>query len=119
MTLKFVTDVRDHEYEVIEFHGELDISTLTQTEQQMNELLEHYHRPYLVFDLRYLKFVNSEGIGFLVATHLKMLKKNQKLILFGAQSQVQEIFELLGFSKLIPVLKNFEEVIHFIKKIKS
>lgn len=116
LTLKFVTDVRDSDYEVVEFHGELDQSNLGDTERQIADLLGHFDREYLILDLAYLRFLNSEGIGFIVATHMKLTKKKQKLLICNAKQNVMDIFQLIGLPKLIPVLPNMAETISFIKK---
>ena len=80
LTLKFVTDIRDMDYEVIEFHGELDQSNLTLTETQVADLLKSFSRKFLVFDLADLSFINSEGVGFIVSISTKLARKNQKIL---------------------------------------
>lgn len=116
LTLKFVTDVRDQDYEVVEFHGELDKSTVESTEQQLAELLAHFTRKYIIFDLSDLSFINSEGIGFIVSTFTKLAKKNCKLLLSGAKQNVADIFELVGLPKLLSVFTTVGEAIQFMKK---
>jgi len=118
LTLKFVTDVRDLDYEVVEFHGELDQSTLAITEQQIFDFLAGFQRTALIFDLRDLAFINSEGIGFIVSTYMKLVKKNQQLILCGFKSHVGEVLQLIGLPKLIPVFSHITQAIDFIKKKK-
>lgn len=118
LTLKFVTDVRDFDYEVIEFHGELDQSNLDTTEGQINDLLKNFTRKNLIFDLSDLKFINSEGVGFIVAINLKLAKKKKNLIVCGPQQNVEDIFELIGLPKLLPILATIGDAIGFIKKTK-
>ncbi len=116
LTLKFATDVRDEDYEVVEFHGELDQSTVSNAEKQVNELLENYKRKYLIFDLTNLKYINSEGIGFVVSTHVHLVKKTQSLIVCGMRPNVEEVFAAMGLPKLFQVFKTISEAISSIKK---
>lgn len=116
LTLKFVTDVRDNHYEVVEFHGELDQSTLLDTEKQMNDFLEKFDRPCLIFDFSNLKYTNSEGIAFMVTVHAKLVKKGNKLLLTRVQSNVADILEVIGIGKLIPTFHTIEEAIAYVKK---
>lgn len=116
LTLKFVTDVRDAEYEVVEFHGELDQSNLANTEEQLNGFLKHFLRANLIFDFSNLHFINSEGVGFVVATHTKLTKKNQRLFLAGVKSHVAEVLHAMGMGKIIPVYANVTDTIAALKK---
>lgn len=116
LTLKFVTDIRDLDYEVVEFHGELDQSNLADADRQLSDLLAGFSRPFLVFDLSDLKFIHSEGIGFVVSVHTKLAKKGQQLVLSGLRGNVADIFEVVGMSKLIQSFATVQEAINFIKK---
>lgn len=116
LTLKFVTNVRDLDYAAVEFHGELDQSTLNNTEKEIAEFFEAFKRKFLVFDLANLGFINSEGIGFLVSTHMKLLKRGQQLILCGLKRNVEDVIQLIGLPKLIPVFPTMSAAIDHMKK---
>lgn len=116
LSLKFVTDVRDTDYEVVEFHGELDKSTQEATEKQILEFLSTYTRHWLIFDLSDLKFINSEGIGFLMALHAKLTKKEQVILISGVAPNVADILEVVGLGRIIPTFPSLAEAIHHIKK---
>lgn len=115
LTLKFVTDVRDMDYEVVEFHGELDQSNLIQTEKQIGDLLKDFTRKFMVFDLSDLGFINSEGIGFMVSISTKLARKESKLLLTGVRANVADIFNLIGLPKLIPVVPTIADAIRLMK----
>lgn len=116
LTLKFVTDVFDHDYEVVEFHGELDQSTLPDAEQQLTALIEKYDRSFLILDLSDLGFINSEGIGFFLTTNKKLSDRNKKLIVCGVQAHVADVVKVMGLSDIIPVYQTINETINAIKK---
>lgn len=116
LTLKFVTDIRDTEYEIVEFHGELDQSTLKTAEEQIDLLLEAGKSRYFIFDLADMKFINSEGVGFIISTHVKLAKKGKQLYICAPKPNVSEVFALIGLPKLIPVFSSAAEAISFLKK---
>lgn len=116
LTLKFVTDVRNGDYEIVEFHGELDQSTIPSTEKQVADLLADFNRPYLIFDLTDLKFINSEGIGFVVTTHTTLLKKGQQLVICGLKKHVEDVMSLVGLPRLMQVFPTAQTAIDNLKK---
>ncbi len=118
LTLKFTTDVRDQDYEAVEFHGEMDQSTISNTEKQISEFLAGYKRKYLIFDFTDLKYTNSDGIGFVMSTNMNLGGKGQKLIVCGCRPNVAEVVELMGLPQMLPVLKTMSDAIEFIKKNK-
>lgn len=116
LTLKFVTDVRDNDYEVVEFHGELDKSTLDSAEEQLLKLLDSFDRGYLVFDFSDLDFINSEGIGVIVLAHAKLVTKGKQLLVCGMHKHVAEVIDAVGIGKLVPVFPKVADAINFMKK---
>ncbi|MFA6521560.1 MAG: STAS domain-containing protein [Candidatus Gracilibacteria bacterium] len=116
LTLKFTTDVRDNDYEVVEFYGELDQSTIGNAEKMVFELLEKYDRKFLIFDFTNLTFTNSEGIGFIVDVNTKLVDKKKQLILCGLRPNVAEVLEAMGVPKLFHVFSKINEAISFTKQ---
>lgn len=93
---------------MVEFHGELDQSTRQAAETQMNEFLVAFKRPKLVFDLSDLKYVNSEGIGFMMKIHASLAKNGQKLSLAGLQPNVADVMNVIGVPKIVPVFPDVQ-----------
>lgn len=114
--LNYITDVNDPDYEVIEFHGDLDKSTLQGTEAEVGKALEQFQGRAFIFDLSDLNFLNSEGIGFLVSVHSKLKKRGKELLVASPKPNVNDIFHLIGLPKIIPVLENIASAISYVKK---
>ena len=111
LTLKFLTDIKDSQYAIVEFHGELDVSTLPQAEKQIAELLGTFSRPHLIFDWQNLKYINSDGIGYVVTVHAKLSKKNMALSIARPQPQVFDICNAIGLPEIIRMFKTLPEAI--------
>lgn len=111
LTLKLVTDLKNPHYEIVEFHGELDPSSLPGLEKELAPILESYDRQALIFDLSQLKFTNSEGIGFLVTSHMKLAKRKHQLFIAAPRPNVRDVLELVGIPRLIPVYDTLADAI--------
>lgn len=115
LNLTVIQDIRDTEYLIIEFAGELDQGSLPDAEQKITEVVGTLRQPVLIFDFNRLDFINSEGIGFVVTIHTKLAKKNKKLILCALQSHVADVCNAIGLPSLIPLLPDRKAAIAFAK----
>lgn len=116
ITLKFVTDINDLDYQVIEFSGELDSASLRDVEKKIFEFLPDFRHRFLLFDFTDLKFINSEGVGFVAVVQEQLGQLGKQLILFGAEKHVADVFNAVGFEKILPIFHSIREAINFIKK---
>lgn len=103
LTLKFVTDLRKSHAVVVEFHGELDQSTIPGAERKLAEFLDTATCTVCIFDFSNLSYINSEGLGLLMSTHAKLAKRKLDLAVAAPKPNVADIFELIGLAKIIPV----------------
>lgn len=111
LTLKFVTDLRKSHAVVVEFHGELDQSTIPNAERKLAEFLESVTFTACIFDLSNLGYINSEGLGLLVSMHTKLMKQKRELCLASPRHNVSDVFELIGLAKIIPVYPTLHEAL--------
>ncbi|MEK7171862.1 MAG: STAS domain-containing protein [Patescibacteria group bacterium] len=116
LTLKFVTDISDLDYQVVEFTGELDAASVRDAEKKIFDMLPNFKHKFLLFDFTGLKFINSEGVGFMASVHAKLMHAGKQLILFGVKDHVADTFQAVGFEKMMPVFHSIREAINFIKK---
>lgn len=116
LTLQFVTNIPDLEYDVVEFNGELDQSTLPSAEKQVDDFIERLDRSYLIFDFSNLKYTSSEGIAFIVTTNTKLTKKGKQLLLANVPSNVGEVFTVTGLGKIIPTFHAMADAISYMVK---
>jgi anti-anti-sigma factor len=116
LKLKFVTDLKNMDYEVVEFHGELDKSTLPNAENQISKLVEAFDGKTFICDFSGLNFINSEGVGFLVSMHSKLCKKNRAFVLADAKPNILDILNVVGLPKIIPVFDSLSLAIESVNK---
>lgn len=116
ITTKIITDLHDIEYEVVEFEGELDTAALINLEKKMNEYIDGFIRPFLIFDFSKLKYINSDGIGFIATLNAKLVKKNAKLMITNLQPHVADVFDAIGILNVLPMYASRSQAIAAIKK---
>jgi anti-sigma B factor antagonist len=79
----------------LELVGELDLSTVYPLKLRL-ELAEREETEAIVVDLRRVTFMDSIGLGTLLAHRLRATKVGRKLLLVQGPSHIQDLFELTG-----------------------
>lgn len=84
------------------FTGRLDAQSAPEAESQVKGWLAEGEKK-LVGDLTGLDYISSAGLRVLLMTAKNLSASGGKLCLFGLQPPVQEVFDLAGFSAVIPL----------------
>jgi anti-sigma B factor antagonist len=96
MTLKIT---REEQYTLVKLeHSRLDAASAPQFRQQMREIIDADQRR-LILDLGKVSFIDSSGLGALVAT-LKALEGGRELFLCGVTENVMHLFRLTHMDKV-------------------
>lgn len=86
--------------------GHIDSSNANQIEAEIFDELGACSYSSLVLDLKALEYISSAGLRII----LKIRKKNSTVCAVNASSEVYEIFEVTGFSELLPISKAMREI---------
>jgi len=100
---------KNSEYCVVEFNGDLDKAGLEDVRSEIDDLIEDSPKKYLVFDCKNLNFINSEGIGYFLTVHYRLLKKERSLVLAGVNKHVQDVMDVIGAFQIIKYFENIEK----------
>jgi anti-anti-sigma factor len=65
--------------------------------------------PRIIFDMRQVSFVSSAGIRVILMTAKKAAAAKGGLAIFGVQSAVNEVFEISGLHRFIPITSDEHE----------
>ena len=79
----------------LELIGELDLSTAGPLKLRL-ELVEREEPETLVVDLRRVTFMDSIGLGILLAHGLRAAKAGRRLALVQGPRHIQDLFDLTG-----------------------
>ncbi len=102
-------------FQVIEFRGQMDKSNNQEVRDALSNFIDKFSDANLVFDLKYFEFINSEGVGLLVSLHYKLKKLNKNLFLVSPQPRVNDVFSIIGLSKIVPIFDNLESALTNLK----
>lgn len=95
--------------QIVEFDGEFDKAGYTDVHEQLNKSVKSFSGSKLVFDFTKLKFINSEGIGYLMEVHAHLVKEDKQLVLVGANAHVKDVFGTIGLSEIITLYPSMDE----------
>jgi anti-sigma B factor antagonist len=87
---------------VISVIGELDFSTAPRLREQILELLKG-STSNLVIDVSRLDFVDSSGLGVLVAAMKRMRERKGRLMLRSPSANTSKVLQVSGLDKLLLV----------------
>ena len=82
--------------------GDLDMSATFALEPVLDRVLADGPRE-LVLDLGGVGFVDSSGLGLLIATHERASGADVDMAITGAAPEIQRVFTIAGLDGILPV----------------
>ena len=82
--------------------GDLDMSATFVLEPVLDRLLADVPNE-LVLDLAGVPFVDSSGLGLLIATHERADRAGVDMAIAGAGPEIQRVFQIAGLDGVLPV----------------
>lgn len=101
---------QDKDVQILRLEGYVDAHTFTDFEEELTKLVEGGHY-YLLLDLEKLTYINSTGLGLLMATFRQVRQHEGDLVIAKMSDKITNIFNLLGFSRLIHTYPTEEEAL--------
>lgn len=95
---------------VVGLTGHLDTNTSAAAQEAMDGLLAGGARKVVV-DCSALEYISSAGLRVLLATAKQVERDQGVLHLFGLNETVREVFDISGFSMILPVFDTEEEAL--------
>jgi anti-sigma B factor antagonist len=87
--------------------GELDLDSSVKFQQRLSELSEQEHRPVII-DLSGLHFVDSSGLGALVATIRLPAQRRPRIVLRPSDGSVSRLLRVTRVDSLLAVAPSVE-----------
>jgi anti-sigma B factor antagonist len=87
---------------VLTLGGDLDMSATFALEPVLDRVLADHPRE-LVLDLGQVGFVDSSGLGLLIATHERTRLAGVAMVITGAGPEIQRVFHVAGLDGVLPV----------------
>lgn len=86
--------------------GRIDTTNADQVAQEIAEARAQYPHDAVILDVDDLEYISSAGLRAV----LKLRKDEPTLKVINASSEVYEIFEMTGFSEMIPIEKGYRKL---------
>ncbi len=102
--------VNGQDIHILRLEGYVDAHTFTEFEEELTQLVEG-GKYYLLLDLEKLTYINSTGLGLLMATFRQVRQHGGDLVIAKMSDKITNIFNLLGFSRLISTYATEEEAL--------
>ena len=102
--MKISTEL-DEGVTIIAFEGSLDTNTAPDAESAIDEIVQGGATKLLV-DFESLDYISSAGLRVLLATAKKLNPAGGSLRLCGLNENVNEVFEISGFSTILQIFND-------------
>jgi anti-sigma B factor antagonist len=86
----------------LDLAGDLDMNATFALEPVLDRVLADAPRA-LVLDLGDVPFVDSSGLGLLIATHERATRADVDMAIKGAGPEIQRVIHIAGLDDLLPV----------------
>nr|CBH32110.1 putative tetR family transcriptional regulator [Streptomyces albaduncus] len=93
---------------VVEIDGDMDGHTSPMIRDALIELIDEGHR-HFILDLNFVPFLDSMGLGMIVAVTKRIRGRDGSLRIVSASSRVLRIFDLSGMRQSYEVYHSREE----------
>jgi anti-sigma B factor antagonist len=97
-------------YLVVEVRGEVDVHSAPQLRDRLTKLIDSGETA-IVVDLGWLAFIDSTGLGALVAVRNEALAKSATLRLACKSERVLKIFRITGLDNVFEIFPTVEQAI--------
>lgn len=91
---------------------ELDHHIARDVREEVDEILLKRQVNYIIFDFKYVNFMDSSGIGVIIGRYKKIVNHGGRVSVVNMNDRVKKVFNLSGMSKIIDVYDTFEDAIN-------
>ncbi|HMB19804.1 MAG TPA: STAS domain-containing protein [Spirochaetota bacterium] len=104
-------EFRDHgEHKIVEVSGEVDLYNVSELKKALFSVTDGSN-PSVIVDMRNVNYMDSSGIGALVAGQKKMKAHSGKFALMNIHEDVLNILKLATLDKFFTIYETDEDLI--------
>ena len=94
--------------DVVVVEGDLDAHTAPALRDRLDAVISRAPRRVLLVDLTAVPFLDSSGVGTLVAAHSRLVEGGASLRIVSTQPRVLKVLSLTGLDAVIPTFPTVE-----------
>ncbi|BCW99454.1 MAG: STAS domain-containing protein [Armatimonadota bacterium] len=110
MELGIHTEKRGDNIAVVSLSGEVDVYSSPRVRSAMLEQLDGGSK-YLVMDLSKVDYLDSSGLGILVAGLKRSRENGGEVFLVNPKPRIQHVLEVTGLHNVFTILKSVDEAV--------
>lgn len=95
---------------LVEVEGAVDAYTAPRLDKALKDLLAR-NLVRLLLDAQELTFISSAGLRVILYAHREAIQHGGELRVFGLNPQVQRVFEIAGFCRLLRISETQQEAL--------
>jgi stage II sporulation protein AA (anti-sigma F factor antagonist) len=103
-----ITETKINSVTVVHVNGRMDAITSGALETKVAGLLDGGSKA-IALDLSQLGYISSAGLRVLLTVAKKMKASTAKLALFGLTAEVKQVFDISGFTAILPIFTTQED----------
>lgn len=88
------------------FDGDFDYVNIEAIKKQVIDLIDETKMDKVIFDFEDITFVDSTGIGFVIARYKQCSAKKVELVMSNLSAENRVIFEMSGIFQIIKLQNN-------------
>jgi anti-sigma B factor antagonist len=97
-----VSTLEEENCYIIALDGDLDVSSSIAFDKSIEAFLRQGNKNLLI-DCRKLNYIASAGLGVIVSHLQEFEEKAIKMVLFGLNKKVMNVFQILGLDQLVSI----------------
>lgn len=109
LQIEFIDPAQGQDYQIVKFNGEFDKAGYAEVKERLDGFVEKFSLKIMIFDLTSLKYINSEGIGYLIEVHTHLVQRGGKLILVGPSANVKDVLAAIGIIDIVTIYESIND----------
>ena len=101
---------KEHKCLVVRVSGRMDAVSSPDFEKELDAWLEK-GETLMIVDCGNLEYISSSGLRSVLTIAKKLKARNGKILLTSLTSVVKEVFEISGFSAIIPIYDSLQDAV--------
>ncbi|MFM7186612.1 MAG: STAS domain-containing protein [Armatimonadota bacterium] len=95
---------------VVQLNGELDIDQAVRVREHLDKVMDG-GALRLIIDLSDVSYIDSTGLGMLVAVHKRLVAEQGFYVLTVPRASQRKVFEITGLSTVLVIMQSLEEAL--------
>lgn len=103
-------------YAIANMKGELDHHGCHQIKDDLDVLLNRPSTKVLILDMEHVSFMDSSGMGLLMARNKTAMDKQVKIMVIGASPEITKLLQMVNLDKQIELMPTLVEAVEYVER---